>query len=328
VTATGLGLPIVTTEKDAAAVTREFRWLIAHAGADGVPLTDGAVEPAFVVAGCEGLDSDEDHLLRLVEAARRMRLVYRRNGRLLVKKDVAAAASSPIAFWSALAEALMRSAVVDSTTRDIVLLAIADGSVTLGDAWLERAAEAAALVRDHRWGWHFDVGHRDAQRYGYGADLCGSPCDCPQVDGSTWHDVVAAAIRDAAAEGACEGALTVAHGTDSDDLLSAGVLPEWIVTGAGRGVETSRLDGPVYGSGLGEGGSIVTPAEFLRDAEGLVGLLTFFGLGRGDDDRWVVSPALREFARAALQVPVIRRSAAGWTDESTWNGTAWTGGVF
>ena len=125
----GIDLPIVVTTADAAMLTHDFGWLINRAAREGVPLRDGRVDDAFVAEACEALGREEQPLLQLVSAARRMRLLYSRNGRLVPKKAVVAAAAAPTTLWTTLAEAVHSVAIVPSMSRDLLLLAIADGSL-------------------------------------------------------------------------------------------------------------------------------------------------------------------------------------------------------
>ena len=309
IAATGLDLPVLITADEAEQFTRAFRWLIQRAARGGVPLTESQADPAFVRECADALGWDHEQAQNLIAASRQMRLLYSRNGRLLAKKSVVAATESPTTFWAGLAEAVTFSPHADRTTRDLLLLAIADGTLPLGWAGLERIATAYELAirrsRDHgthAYGRYLD--YADSTDYGYGDPVrhrthhdCGERCDCPRIDGTSWHDIVAKSIRDAAGSAAGDGAVPVAATMDPDDLLTAGVWPEW-VTSTVRSNSTFASTVPSRG---GKGRRPDT-AAFLRDASGLIDLLSLFGLRRLDDDGWSVPPTLREFARSALQV--------------------------
>lgn len=304
--AAGIHLPLVVTTDDAAALTHDFRWLIDRADRDGVLLSDGTVDDAFVAEGCDALHRDQRYVLALVSTARRMRLLYSRSGRLIPKKAVVTAAASATALWTTLAEAIAALTVVPSMIRDLLLLAIADGSLAR-DGGVASAAAAALAESGRRRrvsapGWAYDdFSYR--RSYMYADQDCRQDCDCPRVDGSTWHDIVASAIRSAAASAGGDG-IVVAATMDIDELSDAGVRPEWVAhTTASRADYFDPCD-PGFISSAGDS-EHDDGAAFIREAADLLEILALFGL-EGDPGGWVVPPTLQEFARAALQ------SASSW----------------
>ena len=309
IAAAGLDLPVLITADEAEQFTRAFRWLIQRAARGGVPLAEGHGDPAFVRECADALGWDVEEVQRLITASRQLRLLYPRSGRLLAKRSVVTATESPTTFWTGLAEAVTFSSQTDPTTRDLLLLAIADGTLPLGRAGLERVATAYELAirrsRDHgRHAYGRYPQYTDSTDCGYGDSVmyrtqhdCGERCDCPQIDGTSWHDIVAKSIRDAAGSAAADGAVPVAATMDLDELMTAGVWPEWVTST----VRSNSIFGSTMQSRGGSGRRLDT-AAFLRDASGLIDLLSLFGLRRLDDDGWSVPPTLREFARSALQI--------------------------
>ena len=307
--AAGIDLPIVVTTDDAAALTHHFRWLIQRAAREGVPLRDGKVDAAFVAEACEALHRDEQVVLHLVSAARRLRLLYSRNGRLVPKKVVVAAAATPTTLWTVLAEAVAGVSIVPSVIRDLLLLAIADGSLAR-EGGLAAVSAAAALTagrrRLSRSDWRYDD-FASGRSYMYADQDCAKSCDCPTVNGRTWHDVVAKAIRAAAAAAANDGALPVAATLGVDELSGAGVKPEWVTQGTTYEAAYPYRPNAPFVSEMGDR-ELDDATTFVREAEDLIQMLSLFGLERGAAG-WVVPPTLREFARAALQAPSARRHA-------------------
>lgn len=291
--AAGLELPVVVTADETARMTRDFRWLIAHASDDGISLIDGAIDPAAVRAGAEALGCDEDRVQHLFAVARQLRLVYLRHGRLVAKKSVRAAAESPTDLWAILADALSSSTAggVVPAARDLFLLAIADGSLDDSSIGIARAAHAFALTD----GWRRDFRYRSWGDEIFQDHDCDQHCDCPDISGATWHDIVAKSIRDAAASAASDGALTVAAGGDYRDARTAGVLPEWVEerTPRARIIDTRPGDNA--------GNRLSAESEMVRAVGSIIDTLLLFGLSRSDDGAWSVPPTLREFAKAALR---------------------------
>jgi hypothetical protein len=292
-TRAGLGLPAFVTEAEAAHMTRGFSWLIGRASGGGIPLVDGTIDSAVVDECRAALDCDEDHVRRLIAAARQLRFVYSRNRHLVAKKSAIATARSATELWGTLAGAVsaFQSRNTVSTARDLLLLVIADGSLADPVVGLSHAAEAFALVGGgwpawaHSWSGEPD---RDPD--------CDQPCDCPSLNGTTWHDVVARAIRDAASAAATDGAVTVAARGDLRDAIDAGFARDWVesepshirtVDRRARYSEREAADD--------------TASEFLSGAAEVIDLLGLLGLARADDGAWIVPPTLREFARAALR---------------------------
>ncbi|MCP2636455.1 plasmid pRiA4b ORF-3 family protein [Microbacterium sp. HD4P20] len=306
--ACALDLPVVVTADEAADVTRHFHWLIDRADRGDVLLEKGEVSPAFLAEGAAELDCHKDHVQLLVRAARQMRLLYRRTGKLLAKRAIVTAASSPTKLWAVLADSVTSFSIVDRRAGQLFLMAIADGSLREAGAGLERAGQTLILTENTRQAkWH---DHRYGG-YGYSGDRayrdadCGGLCDCPQLDGATWHDVVAAAIRDAAKAAASGGAVAVAAAMSRDDLLEAGVQSEWVCASAGPAYADDAWMSP-------HDDRWVMPAPvptLLHGAEPLIEVLSLLGLGRLDDGGWVVPPTLREFARSALQTAASRSSS-------------------
>lgn len=282
----GLNLPVVVTIDEAAHITEGFRWLIRYANDAGILLIDGAIDEASVLAGAGSLGCDPEQVRKVIAAARALRLVYSRNGRLVVKKRVGAA-DTPGRLWTMLAETVSSSFA--GYAQELLLLAIADG--TLGDPGigLAFAAEAFAIADGGRW----DSFH--SRWTEIGDDACGQRCDCPRVDGSTWHDIVAKAIRDAARSGSIDGAVLVAS---RENWQEAGMPHEWFDDEAGwGGIVATRQQ-------LRGGGRVHSPdttSALLQEVAGLIDVLTLFGLGRTDDGEWIVPAVLREFAKAILQ---------------------------
>ncbi|MFE5408655.1 hypothetical protein [Microbacterium sp. NPDC056569] len=303
----GIDLPIVVTADDAATLTCNFRWLIHVADRGGVPLRDGKVDRAFVEEGCEALHHDERYVLGLVAAARRMRLLYSRNGRLVPRKAVVAAAASATTLWTTLADGVAALSVVPAATRDLLLLTLADGSLARDGG--VAASAAAALTESGRArrvspsDWRYDdfVSRRS---YMYADQDCRRGCDCPTVDGRTWHDVVARAIRSAAAAAGSDASVVVAATMDADELASAGVRPEWVAHASTCHADHLDPQDADFASSVGDH-EHDHGAALISEAADLIEILTLFGL-EGDASGWVVPPALQEFARAALQ------SASAW----------------
>lgn len=306
--AAGIDLPIVVTTDDAAALTHDFGWLIHRAAREGVPLRDGRMDDVFVAEACEALHRDERHVLGLVAAARRMRLLYSRNGRLVPKKAVVAATASPTTLWTTLAEAVAGLPVVPSVIRNLILLAIADGSLAR-DGGVATAAAAALTESGRRRrvspsDWRYDD-FVDRRSYMYADQDCRQGCDCPTVEGRTWHDVVARAIRAAAADAAGDAGVAVAATMDIDELSNAGVKPEWV----SRATTYDALHPDPWQAAsptlLGDHESDRAGA-FIREAADFIEVLSLFGL-EGGSGGWVVPATLQEFARAALQSASARR---------------------
>ncbi|MET0780152.1 MAG: hypothetical protein ABWY26_00050 [Microbacterium sp.] len=295
--ATGLDLPVVVTEDEAAHMTRELRWVLERASTGGIPVVDGEIDTAIRRAGAEALDTDERRVHRLIAAARQLRLVYSRNGRLIAKRSLSAALPSPTALWSMLADALWSyPGTITLEARDLFLLAIADGTLSDPLVGVGPAAHAYSLV---------DAGLRDPWRGFWGDDPrngpdCDERCDCPTADGATWHDIVAKSIRDAAASAAGDGAVAVAsHG----EYGGAGIRPEWVADATAH----TRLVA-VHGHGGEKALADAAASELLRAAAGLIDILRLFGLAQSDDGAWIVPATLREFARAMLQRQVGRHT--------------------
>ncbi len=290
IAASGLDLPAVVTTDEARQVTRGFAWVIARAASDGIPLVEGKADPAVVQAGAADLGYDEDRMLRLIAFAKRGRLVYTRNGRLRASKQAIAVAEHPDALWSKLARDLVRT-VSPHLSGDLFLLAIADGSLADPAIGARRSAEALALLngghRYEEWGYHPERGY-----YRPRADDCDQVCDCPREGSETWHDVVARAIRDAAAAGAGEGAVLVAGEIVGHAARELGFDPDWLE-------EPARFP---YAVATRTG--VATPVDegiLLRELRDLIDLLSMFGLERSDDGSWIIPPILREFARECLR---------------------------
>jgi hypothetical protein len=300
----GLHLPPVVTEDEAERLTRGFRWILGRAGATGIPMIDGAVDPDAVREGSAALSCTEAHVRALFAAARRMRLMYVRSRRLVVKKSFLSASGSATELWSLLAESL-RLCGAGWRAADLLLLAIADGSLSDPAIGLDRVARALVLAGRHdrgAWGPYGNRGYSDAD------DDCDARCDCPPIDGSTWHDVVAQAIQDAATAASTEGARTVASLAEYGDLRSAAVRADWV------GLDSP----PTWRAGAlrrASTDSVVSADEaqavMLREADELIGVLNLLGLERADDGSWLVSSALREFARAALRPRTAPRHGHG-----------------
>lgn len=295
--ATGLHLPPAITEEDAESLTGDLRWLLLRIGMDGVPARAGDVDPGAVAELSHDRNCTPARVAALFAVARRMRLVYNRLGRLRAKKDVLARIESPTGMWSVVAAALPGRY---DTAADLLLLAVADGSIGDARTGLLPASRALALA---------DAGdRRERARYGLGdvgaygePDPCDTRCDCPVIAGSTWHDVVAQAIQDAAAAAAVDGARTVASLVGPDARHAAAVPAEWVW-------HTSAPDDDPYGwpatprhAGWGAGVRTVgLEAELLQRTVELREVLTALGLERRDDGGWLVPDLLRELARTAL----------------------------
>lgn len=291
--ASGLDLPAVVTTEEARASTREFRWILARAAEGGIPLTGGNVDPDFVRAGAAALGCSEERMLRLVALSKRGRLVYARSGRLRANKRSAAAAQNPSDLWSLLARELVR-AIAPPTSGDLLLLAIADGSLADSAIGMRRSAEALALLRHgHRqsmWNW-------EDRRF----DDCDQACDCPRAGSGTWHDVVAQAIRNAAAEGANEGAVPVAAQFTGFEAREFGFVSDWFEDpAAGPYAVATRVDDDPP----------LDETAILRELDDLIHLLSMFGLERVDDGSWIVPPTLQEFARESLRRTSVDRAPA------------------
>jgi len=284
--ASGIDLPTVVTTDEARAATREFAWVVTRAAAGGIAVADGRAEPSVVRAGIEALGCHEERMQQLIAFAKRGRLLYLRNGRLVANKRSAAAAADPSRMWSLLAEDLVR-AVAPSQSGDLFLLAIADGSLADPAVGARRSAAALGLVRDRHQYQVWDYDYRSERSRG-----CEQACDCPSGETGTWHDIVARAIRDATDDAAGDEGVPVAahYGHDATDDL--GFASEWFSdTGVGRSAVATRtgVDAPVdEGMLLGEVGDLIE-------------LLSLFGLERTDGGTWIVPPILRELARDSLR---------------------------
>lgn len=282
--ASGLGLPTVVTTEEAEAVTRELAWILSRAVRGGIPFVDGKADTSVVQEGVDALACSSDRVERLVALAKRGHLLYLRSGRLLANKRSLAAAEGPVELWSLLARDVVRS-VAPRTSGDLFLLAIADGSLSDPAVGVRRSAEALTLMRHDDWcdprssPYDYD-GH---QRFGD----CDQSCDCPGAE--TWHDVVARAIRDAAAVATGGDAVPLAQssGIEASEL---GFAPEWLAEPYRYSVATRTAPAMP-----------VDEAAFLVEVDGLIQDLALFGLERADDGSWIVPPTLQELARASLQ---------------------------
>ncbi len=282
--ASGIDLPTVITMDEAHAASREFGWVVSRAAIGGIPLLDGRVDPEFARAGADALGCSEERMLRLVAFAKRGRLLYSRGGRLRANKRAAAAAEDPSELWSVLAHELVH-AVAPQTSGDLLLLAIADGSLADPAIGARRSAEALALLR----GQH---GYDAWSHHGVRADDCEQACDCPSEGSETWHDVIARAIRAAAADGAGDDAVPVATQFTGYEARELGFVPDWFEDPAERphavAMRTaSRL--------LGD------ETAMLEELDDLIQLLSLFGLERTEDGSWIVPPTLQELARESLR---------------------------
>lgn len=286
--ASGLDLPAVITADEAASLTEPFRWLITTMAGTGVPLVDGAFEPGLL--HLESADRDEDDVRRLYAASRQMRLIYSRNGRAVAKKDVIAAAASPVKLWAVLASAasLWPDRNLNSTAGTLLLLALADGSLGDPTLGLGRVASAFAVLRGR--GWH--GGYSDRGSEGFPGEGCDHRCDCPRVAGGTWHDIVARSVQEAVAFATRDGGVTVA----SNDLLNDRGHPFVASWTDDVLASTERFDTAAPGGGVEN-----PESELLREVASMIDLLSLLGLRREADGAWIVPSTLREFARSALQ---------------------------
>lgn len=288
--ASGLDLPAVVTVEEAHAFTREFAWIVSRAARGGIPFADGTVDPSVVQECAEALGCDDDRTQRLVTIAKRGHLLYLRGGRLFANKRSTAAAENPVQLWSLLARDVVGS-VAPRISGELFLLAIADGSLADPTIGARRSAEALALARGHRWhtSRHYDYDYD----FDYGrphSGGCEQSCDCPGRE--TWHDIVARAIRDAAADAAGDDAVPVAAQFKGLAAREVGFAPEWI----------EELDAYPYAVATRTAPeAAIDESELLGEVDKLVQLLSLFGLERADDGTWVVPPALREFARESLR---------------------------
>lgn len=299
----GIDLPTVVTTDDAEIVTRAFAWVIGRAANGGIPIVDGAMDPAVVQAGAQALGCIEDRVRKVVALAKRGRLLYSRGGRLLANKRSTAAARTPGDLWSLLAHELVRT-VAPRTPHDLFLLAVADGSLADPALGLRRSAEARDLIRR-------DSAHGGPAYYGYDGygrhedhwrsegdprAGCEQTCDCPSGVLGTWHDLVSQAIRDAAAASADEGALVATRFT-AYEARGAGIEPDWLEPGLAD-------EAVAWPYGIATRTVVQEPADveaFLREVDELVELLSLLGMERADDGTWIVPPTLREFARDCLR---------------------------
>ncbi|GAA1465114.1 IS1096 element passenger TnpR family protein [Microbacterium thalassium] len=281
----GLELPAVVTADEAAHLLRELTWVLTAATGPGVPLADGGIYSATADEGAERLDTDPRHVAALFQAARSLRFMYVRSGRIITKKAVCKALGDPSTLWNLLADAVLRAPICrDHHAQSLVLLAIADGSAADPAIGFSRAADAFAIIDDaHSRGW---VGHFDDEW-----DGCDHRCDCPRIGGATWHDVVDAAIEHAARAATSDGSMTLAE-RNVDHRELAGPLG-WR--------SERRMTTAAPSSADLETASGRNEPVFLREASDLIQLLSIFGLARDVNGAWSVPPTLRQLARTALQ---------------------------
>ena len=279
----GLDLPAVITNDEARSATREFGWVVSRAADGGIPLIDGVVDPEVVRIGGAELGCDEERMLRLIALAKRGHLIYARGGRLRANKRSAAAVLQPSELWSLLARELVRT-VAPGMSGDLFLLAIADGSLADPAIGIRRCAEAVALLRDTQ--------QRESWGYGSRSDDCEQACDCPRDGAENWHDVIARVIRDAASDGAGEGAVPLAAQFAGHEARELGFDPDWFEHPASRPYALAMRT---------EAGPQVDEKEMLSELDDLILLLSMFGLERADDGSWIVPPTLQELARESLR---------------------------
>ena len=168
VIAAELGTPAQITLDDAAAAVRRYTWLLDRIGDDGITLTAaGYLPPVHVTAAMAELGLDEEWIgkgnredltmpvLQLRESARRLGLVRKQRGRLLLTAAARRARQDPVALWWHIAGRLPegRDDSVEQHAGALYLLGIAAGRDTA-------TASFRAVVADilSAYGWHVDGG--------------------------------------------------------------------------------------------------------------------------------------------------------------------------
>lgn len=290
-------LPPVITHEETDAAVRIFRWVVEQAASGALVLTDGAVESNAIATGTGELGCDSELLARTISASRALRLVYSRNGRLQPKKavlDAAGAGAGPL--WTTLVNAVAEAHRTGSAAaRRLLLLAIVDGSLSDPAIGTRRIAHAYSLVlakEGTRSTWSYYADDR--------IEACAQSCDCAPRDAMTWHDVVARAIRGARRVAVRDGGQMVWTGGVVDDEFPSEWHEDehrWL------GAPLGTIDRHVAP------GSEAQAAVLMTEVRLLIDLLMPIGL---DHDRaadtWVMSPAVREFARCVLRQMNRRRS--------------------
>nr|BFF08720.1 hypothetical protein GCM10025699_00230 [Microbacterium flavescens]BFF12493.1 hypothetical protein GCM10025699_37960 [Microbacterium flavescens] len=185
---------------------------------------------------------------------------------------------------------------------DLLLLAIADGSLADGPAGLQRAADASALIRATELRpWDSCTGYRGYDDYpDYdteypGGARCVRECSCPSIEGMSWHDVIAKAARDVAVSNCRDGSATLSGWENADGVPESGRLADhqsepWLALTPPRRTTQELERDPLNG------------AAFTAALNDWYELMSVFGLDRADDGAWQVPSVLREFVRAG-QLP-------------------------
>lgn len=159
----GLDAPAQVEESVARRMVAPYAWLLDHAGAQGVQLTQaGYLKPASVEAAADVLGlrgtwvgklnrEDQTMPVRVLrETAQRMRLLRRYRGRLMATPAGRTAAADPVALWTHLAERMPvdeEPGFGHSHGGLLLLLAVAGGEADV----LARVGRALAALgwRDH-----------------------------------------------------------------------------------------------------------------------------------------------------------------------------------
>ncbi|GAB3732692.1 plasmid pRiA4b ORF-3 family protein [Nocardiopsis nanhaiensis] len=138
----GLDTPVEVDEGTARRMVAPYAWLLDHAGAEGVPLTQaGYLKPPSVEGAADVLGLRETWIGKLNreeqtvpvrvlrETAQRMKLVRRYRGRLMVTPDGRKAATGPVALWTHLAERMPVDELRSGSSHGglLLLLAVAGG---------------------------------------------------------------------------------------------------------------------------------------------------------------------------------------------------------
>ncbi|WP_345544916.1 hypothetical protein [Microbacterium jejuense] len=282
----GLGLPSVVTSAETEDFVRVFRWFLLHAGADGIPLQAGAIEPSFLTDAAAVLDVDETRLHEVLVAAKRLQLVYSRRGRLRAKKQLLVSAATAPTLWSSLAKALRDERTTSGAARDLLLLSIADGSFG-SDTGMREIAHAYALISAVSAATRPPYWHED--RY----TDCASRCECAASGTGSWHDLVTESVRRASDAARADGAEPV---LSSLDHYESGVPQDWL---DGYDVRWGPLDPrPAKADPVDRHQADL--ARLLDEVSPMIEVLVAFGLTQQSDGSWIIPPTLREFARATL----------------------------
>lgn len=256
----GLLMPPVITNDDAATITEPFLWFITAAVRDGLPLVDGALAPATAERAAEALGRAVEDMGEIVAAARQLGLLYARTGLLRAPRRATDLMVHPTSLWRLMAAELLgrRLAGTDESVNALFVLGIADGTLASGDpdAGLSRIAAAMDVLRGVRrqryaGAWR-EVGDYAYAGYGRHYDDHGGRCDF------------------------------------SDDPSHPSPYEGWLADRRSA-LDTSEPSGLIpHEIGLPK---LLAP---------MVRTLAPLGLRRDVAGTWVVPDSLREFARAAL----------------------------